>query len=1831
MKEEFDFSSIYKEQVEKLSAAIEQSGKGAEKKAETSMEDVASKLRTYFSSNVKSLGNYAKKISNDEINKFYDDFCNKARKTGNIEKAMTDVSKKIRSKFDPLSGIKNDSTNILKRFDEYYKSSQKQVDEVRARISAGAGGVSLKNATANTTIDEATSKKVQQQIGIAKKKNPDTDSTYINDIMHRQSAEIARMKELESQFQKNADGSFNLDATKGFSKSDATAKENIENLDKQVSSLVEYKALSEDVKRNWVEISKLTNTAGSSRQFNHNGIATEKVDSALENISGKANLAMKPLTDESDAVFKKLQEKGISSIEELTKKEEAEMTSSIKARLQKEAEYDRINYDRSSPSSTVQQDNAKINKAIAQGFNYAREDTVVNQLYTYKNGKGSYLSSDKTPKAIDGTRAIGTLALMEKLKLEPDNKKNQDLMAGMDDAYKQILAMGSVGFEGSSGKMVTISVKDLQKYIAEYIAKVYKKGAKEESAKPVDNTSSTPPSPPDTTETKDESAESKPKPKPKKPKKKPKTDKAQSEAEKAQDEADAAKEAADKAAKEKADAEKAEADKEKEESNNDKKTADENKSKPKPKSKPKKPKKKKDTSEKPQEEADAAKEAADKAAKEKADKEKETADSDKKTADENKQETKPKSKPKKPKKKPKSTEKSVDEVDKAEEEATAEEQKALEAQKKAEAARKAAAKKAQEEANKQRQQADNSKSKSTGVPASSIVNNTTVGNEYFDMNSLTGDDITDAALLNQGVMDASKRLQTNYIKKARLNSEATEIKNSGKSVPSKYSSEIKILTDTINKDEALVGQLLDYMNAQQMDTQIPAYYASQIGVPTAKYTAENIVTPAIKSGSVQTIISDTSKRLQTTLKEFHKLKAAQQMGTIKPEELQKLNGLKVQANEQGQILSQFTKQERLSNADYNYLHSDYMKAYSTEAYVKTLDTKANNPRYGSGNVQSTISATSKKLQDLLIAIHKLKANKEVGIIKPEDEQKLKGLTIQATEAYNLLANFSKEELSSNKEYNYLNGDYMKNYSTESYLETLKKKGMVSDEKRSAKEREELRIEKAGVDLGFIKLGKFNNEGKSYDINNNKNDYLSALLKSDELDASLARERRNQAISFLRMGDRGYLKTKTLMDLNPDTLSPNTRAAFNQSTLERQNVEAYLRASEEKLKSDPALAGQYANLKQRDEKYAMMQKSFTNEKDITAIDKAYMNLINHEKEYQSLLMKRHANGSILSSDEQLALTNLNKNRDKNLGILNTGKDTRNVRAGYQQMFGNVSSLAQKELADSFGGAGISKAYSLVDNGSVGKIEDYASALNKLEAKLVEYSELVRTAQKQDLTKGQVQRLKQLENEIKTAGTVLSKENWNTGNGTIIGTAGSIGGAQKAFESWYGRESTGQKTIAEGTVKKYSALNDKGVGSIQVEGMDGKLSTLAVKYDKVTGAIKLFNTTLSSGKTEVAQAKSQYDSLQKKIAELENQTEGRTDKFKTDLAEAKDKLAEVGGFINAAKGSDTLGGNKAKADEILAQTKAQITQLRSNKYQLNGENQIDMHGMSIDDTKAALESTMSQMGRVKDAGTWTQMKDGTFQLNRQIVTMDGSLKKVRATIDDVHGRGDVAVVSAKKNVSGLQDWFAKLGQEWQKLARYMISFASVYQVFDFIRNGITEVKQLDESFASISYTMNTSTKSLNDMKTSSIELAKAMKTDVSTVVDADKIYSNMSETTNDIVEKAKPTIMLSNVSGLSASDSANYIQAITQQFNLDDDAKTAEHISDVLENISSKVKMDFQTGIKDIAEGVKVAGSVAYDSGLSFEQFGAIIAKTAESTRLSGKELPRRTEMCEQKRI
>lgn len=185
---------------------------------------------------------------------------------------------------------------------------------------------------------------------------------------------------------------------------------------------------------------------------------------------------------------------------------------------------------------------------------------------------------------------------------------------------------------------------------------------------------------------------------------------------------------------------------------------------------------------------------------------------------------------------------------------------------------------------------------------------------------------------------------------------------------------------------------------------------------------------------------------------------------------------------------------------------------------------------------------------------------------------------------------------------------------------------------------------------------------------------------------------------------------------------------------------------------------------------------------------------------------------------------------------------------------------------------------------------------------------------------------------------------------------------------------------------------------------------------------------------------------------------------------------------------------------------------------------------------------------------------------------------------------------------------------QLAGYFLSFSDILRYFKY---GIDAVYEYDDALTKVSYTMDLSKNKLDSLGGSVLDMASDMKSSVESAMQAAQIYANMNTTAKEIQKLSEPTLILSNLTGFDITETANQIQAVTQQFDLAE--KEYMHIADVYDHISKNISVDYSKGIQGMAEAVQVAGSTAKQAGLDFEQLTAIVAKAQEKTRLEGSQI------------
>lgn len=284
--------------------------------------------------------------------------------------------------------------------------------------------------------------------------------------------------------------------------------------------------------------------------------------------------------------------------------------------------------------------------------------------------------------------------------------------------------------------------------------------------------------------------------------------------------------------------------------------------------------------------------------------------------------------------------------------------------------------------------------------------------------------------------------------------------------------------------------------------------------------------------------------------------------------------------------------------------------------------------------------------------------------------------------------------------------------------------------------------------------------------------------------------------------------------------------------------------------------------------------------------------------------------------------------------------------------------------------------------------------------------------------------------------------------------------------------------------------------------------------------------------------------------------------------------------------------------------------------------------IDDATSALRNYASQLGLTNEVSTSINKSTGSISLvfkdvSGNLVTLTGNIEKANDSLRTMekytNKSGTSGFTSLSDSLKGLVkgNFTSALGD----VANAVGSIQIMQQAWQQMREGFNTFMDYDKALTTISYTMDMNKQQLSDLGSSAVDMAKDLSMSLDNTMDIYQIYANMNTTSKEIQETAKPTAILSNLSGVDASTAADQVQGILQQFHMLEDGSTSAadasmHVVDVMDKISSNVGMDYAKGIKVMSDAVQASGQVAYDAGMSYEQLAAISAKVAERTREDG---------------
>lgn len=456
---------------------------------------------------------------------------------------------------------------------------------------------------------------------------------------------------------------------------------------------------------------------------------------------------------------------------------------------------------------------------------------------------------------------------------------------------------------------------------------------------------------------------------------------------------------------------------------------------------------------------------------------------------------------------------------------------------------------------------------------------------------------------------------------------------------------------------------------------------------------------------------------------------------------------------------------------------------------------------------------------------------------------------------------------------------------------------------------------------------------------------------------------------------------------------------------------------------------------------------------------------------------------------------------------------------------------------------------------------------------------------------------------------------------VSSVTKAGRASKGFQQNFSGLSTDLVNL-QNTFSDPSKLNSQGVTDYfdQMSNIAQRFGNLKYTYSNGQGKAELdFTQALGEINGEKAVGKnSNYFRLAGEYVQSYNNIWDKYNKDIEQLAEGSEERKKL--TTQAEKDSEDV----VKSMQNLAKNASKYNQVTDKGTELDFTSN---RTRNTKDASAFLSQYAASIGLTSEIST--KINEATGQVTKTFTDISGNTVTLTGNIDKLNNSLRVTQSLTSKNGSGMSSFGNTLkGMVSGNFKGAIADIASYVSYFQVTMKAIQQAKQgfndflnFQKDLTNVSYTMNLSPDQLQNLGTSAIDMAKDLSMSLDNIMDIYKIYANMNTTASEIQQTAKPTAILSNLSGVDASTAADQVQGILQQFHMLEDGSTTAadasmHIVDVLDKVSGSVGIDYAKGIKIISDAVQASGQVAYDAGMSYEQLAAITAKVSERTREDG---------------
>jgi TP901 family phage tail tape measure protein len=222
----------------------------------------------------------------------------------------------------------------------------------------------------------------------------------------------------------------------------------------------------------------------------------------------------------------------------------------------------------------------------------------------------------------------------------------------------------------------------------------------------------------------------------------------------------------------------------------------------------------------------------------------------------------------------------------------------------------------------------------------------------------------------------------------------------------------------------------------------------------------------------------------------------------------------------------------------------------------------------------------------------------------------------------------------------------------------------------------------------------------------------------------------------------------------------------------------------------------------------------------------------------------------------------------------------------------------------------------------------------------------------------------------------------------------------------------------------------------------------------------------------------------------------------------------------------------------------------------------------------------------------------------------LGKTKANAREVRRENTLALKEA-------DNFMTTLAKDFGKMIAWTIVGTAIFGTIRQIKEGIAYIIEMNKLFTNLQIEMTDTHLVFKNVLNITNEYARAMGTTTEKVMQAVAVFSTYTSTMEEVLQKSKAAIILSNLTGQSIEQTADALMGTMSQFELT--AEEAMHVADVIAGAARMLQIDYPKAVQEISEGLRSVGGVAKESKVSIELLSSMIGTLAERTRRSGTEI------------